>query len=102
MDTGFDHDSALVRQKSINSLQSIFMLEHRFFNWKSEESRRLLQCLSLKISDENMQIGKAAAHCLISLCRVDGVKSTASMLSIGYLQKLKDFLESTMTKLQNS
>ena len=78
------------------------MLEAKFFNWKSDESRKLLQQLSLKINDENIQIGKASAQCLLSMCRTEGIKITASMLSIGFLQKLKDFLINTVVKLPNA
>ena len=45
------------------------MLEARYFNWKSDEAKKLLQQLTLKINDENVQIGKAAAQCLLSMCR---------------------------------
>jgi hypothetical protein len=41
-----------------------------------------------KAGDDNLQIAKAAAQCLLSLCKNEGVKLTAGSLSIGYLQKL--------------
>lgn len=78
------------------------MLEARYFNWKSEETKRLLQQLTLKINDENLQIGKASAQCLLSLCRTEGIKLTANNLSIGFLHKLKDFLVNTVAKLPNA
>ena len=56
----------------------------------------------MKIQDENLQISKASAQCLLSLCRTLGIKDAASSLSIGYLQKLKDFLVNTVSKLSNS
>lgn len=57
--------------------------------------------MTLKVNDDNIRIGKAASQCLISLLRADGVKITASMLSVGFLQKLKDFFISTVFKLPN-
>ena len=78
------------------------MLEARYFNWKSEQAKRLIQQLTLRINDDNLQIGKASAQCLLSLCRTQGIKITASGLSVGFLQKLKDFLMHTVAKLPNA
>jgi hypothetical protein len=57
--------------------------------------------MTLKVSDDNIQIVKAASQCLLSLLRAEGVKVTLSMLSVGFLQKLKDFYMSTVLKLPN-
>lgn len=57
--------------------------------------------MTLKVNDDNIQIGKAVSQCLISLLRADGVKITASMFSVGFLHKLKDFFISTVFKLPN-
>lgn len=48
-----------------------------------------------KAGDENLQIAKAAAQCLLSLCKNQGIKQTTSTINIGYLNKLSDFLNST-------
>lgn len=55
-----------------------------------------------KAGDDNLQIAKAAAQCLLSLCKNQGIKETASMLSIGYLQKMQDFVNTTEQKLPNA
>lgn len=88
-----------MKQKSINSLQSIFMLEARNFSWTSDSSKKLLNMMILKAGDENLQIAKAAAQCLHSLCKHDGVKETAALLSIGALQKFIDFLNAALVRL---
>lgn len=77
----------LIKQKSINSFQSIFILEVKSFNWESEASKRLLQNMIMKAGDENLQIAKAAAQCLLSLCKNEGVKQTTENISIGYMHK---------------
>lgn len=102
VEAGFDHENLLIKQKSINSFQSIFILEMRYFNWPSEPSRRLLQNMITKAGDDNLQIAKAAAQCLLSLCKNEGVKQTAQNMSIGYLHKLQEFLATTEQKIPNA
>ena len=41
----------------------------------------------MKAGDENLQIAKAAAQCLLSLCKNEGVKQTTENISIGYMHK---------------
>ena len=99
LDNGFESDNLLIKQKSINSFQSIFILELKNMKWQSEESRRLLQTIILKAGDENLQVAKAAAQCLLSMLKNAAVKKTVQFLSIGYLSKLYDFLTTTIQKL---
>lgn len=51
LNSGFEHENGLIRQKSINSFQSIFILEARNFIWESESSKRLLQYMINKAGD---------------------------------------------------
>lgn len=55
-----------------------------------------------KAGDDNLQIAKAAAQSLLSLCKNEGIKETAASISIGYLQKLYEFLNTTEQKLPNA
>jgi len=95
LDSGFESENNLIIQKSINSFQSIFILELKYLTWDSEQARRLLQAMITKAGSENIHIAKAAAQCLLSLCKNENVKETTKMLSIGYLQKFFDFLHTT-------
>ena len=51
LDHGFDHDSLLIKQKSINSFQSIFILEVKNIRWDSPETKRLFQTVIQKAGD---------------------------------------------------
>ncbi len=82
----------MVQQKAINSLQSILILELKKFDRSSDESKVLFETLLLKTLDENTYVAKAAAQCLISICKIDGVKTLVKKLSLGYLNKVKAFL----------
>lgn len=53
----------------------------------------------MKAGDENLQVAKAAAQCLLSILKNSSVKKTISSLSIGYLNKIYDFLTTTIQKL---
>ena len=55
----------------------------------------------MRAGDENLQIAKAACQCLLSLCKNEGVKETATLISAGYLQKFIDFLATTTQKMPN-
>ena len=89
----------LIKQKSINSFQSIFILEVKNIRWESPETKRLFQTVIQKAGDENLQIAKAAAQCLLSLLKNESIKKTATFLSLGYLNKLYDFLTTTIQKI---
>lgn len=95
LESGFEHENILIKQKSINSFQSIFILELRYFNWVSDSAKRLFQVMIIKAGDDNLPIAKAAAQCLLSLCKNEGSKQTVELLSLGYLNKLQDFLSTT-------
>jgi hypothetical protein len=95
LDSGFENENNLIIQKSINSFQSIFILEVKHFTWNTENAKRLLQSMITKAGCENVHIAKAAAQCLLSLCKNENVKETSNMISIGYLQKFYDFLSTT-------
>jgi hypothetical protein len=49
----------------------------------------------VKAGDENLQIAKAAAQCLLSLCKNEGIKQTSENISIGYMHKFLEFLSTT-------
>lgn len=45
-----------------------------------------------KINDESNFVAKAATQCLVSMCKMDEMKSLVKKLSLGYMLKIKDFL----------
>ena len=96
------NESYLIKQKSMNSFQSILLLEVKHFNWHSEESKTIIEHMLMNINDNNPYISKAAAQCLLSLCKVDGIKFLANNLSFAYLSKLKAFVEDTTLKMPGS
>lgn len=57
----------------------------------------------LKVNDENNYVAKAAAQCLVSMCKIEEMKSLVKKLSLGFLLKIKDFLiNASQTVNQNT
>ena len=50
----------------------------------------------LKANDENNFVAKAAAQCLISMCKIYEIINIVKKLSIGYMLKIKDFLNNAI------
>lgn len=58
-----------MQQKSINSFQSIFILEVKHFDWAHPQSVKLVEVLIDKIEHENLFVSKAASQCILSMCK---------------------------------
>ena len=67
----------MVRQKAINSFQSILILELKLFSWGSNESKALFENFLEKAIDENALVSKAAVQCLISMAKIDDIHQLA-------------------------
>lgn len=59
-----------LRQKAINSFQSILVMELKYLNWSSAEVKKMFEHLLGKLKDENGFVQKAAEQCLLSLSKV--------------------------------
>lgn len=74
--------NAQLKQKSINSLQSILILEYKSLNIKSVITKQILEVLiNIGNSYENKEVRKAAIHCIITLSKVPGFKFLLKSLS---------------------
>ena len=85
-------DMELVQQKSINSFQSILILEAKHFDWSDDHSRNLVETLVGKVDHENLFVSKAASQCILSICKMEGIKLVVQRLSEESVRKLKRFL----------
>ena len=70
-----------MQQKSINSFQSILILEARQFDWADPRSRKVVECLLDRIEHSNLFISKAASQCVLSLCKMEGIRTMVKKLS---------------------
>ena len=82
-----------LRQKSINSLQSILVMEMRYVDWSSTLFRRIFELLLTKIKDQNGFVQKASEQCLLSLSKVDELKNFGKRLNPVTFNMLKAFCE---------
>jgi hypothetical protein len=71
LDNGFSSPEPQLRQKCINSFQSIVITETKYLNWASPEFKRLFELLLQKLKDENPYVQKAAEQCLLTLSRME-------------------------------
>lgn len=71
MHHGINSDSWQLRQKSINSFQSILIMEIKYLNWSSLEFRRMVEELLAKTKDESQYVQKASEQCLLSICKYE-------------------------------
>ena len=60
LENGFENVEWQVRQKSINSFQSLFLSEGRFLQWESPYIRNAIEILIDKSLDPNTTISKAS------------------------------------------
>ena len=89
----------LVQQKSINSFQSILILEAKHFDWSDDNARNLVETLVGKIEHENLFVSKAASQCILSICKMEGIKLVVQRMSEDSIRRLKRFLEDLLQKL---
>jgi hypothetical protein len=54
-----------------------------------------------KIEHENLFVSKAASQCILSMCKMEGIKEVAKKLNEEYVLKLKKFLEDTFLKMSS-
>jgi hypothetical protein len=90
---GLYSDSWQLKQKCINSFQSILIMESKFLNWASSDFKRWFELLVDRLTDESPYVQKAAEQCLISLCKLDNVRGFSKRISQDYLALLRGFLE---------
>ena len=48
---GISSEEWQLRQKAINSLQSILIMEMKYLNWESQEFKRVFETLLIKLKD---------------------------------------------------
>lgn len=82
-----------LRQKSINSLQSIIVMEMRHLNWESKMFRQTFEHLLAKLKDENGFVQKAAEQCLLSLSKVEELRHFSKKLTPALFTQLRLFCE---------
>lgn len=97
--SGFLSEQELVQQKSINSFQSILILQAKHFEWTDQRSKKLVETLVNKIENENLFISKAASQCVLSICKMEGIKVLVKRMDVQIIGKLKKFLEDVLEKL---
>ncbi len=97
--SGFLSEQELVQQKSINSFQSILILQAKHFEWTDQRSKKLVETLVNKIENENLFISKAASQCVLSICKMEGIKVLVKRMDVQTIGKLKKFLEDVLEKL---
>lgn len=71
-----------LKQKCLNSLQSIVIHEFRFLDMNSLYTKRIFEnIINLMTYEENTDLQKAAQQCLATLCRLKGIKILIGQLS---------------------
>eukprot|EP00828_Plagiopyla_frontata_P030489 TRINITY_DN39703_c0_g1_i1.p2 TRINITY_DN39703_c0_g1~~TRINITY_DN39703_c0_g1_i1.p2 ORF type:complete len:156 (+),score=18.79 TRINITY_DN39703_c0_g1_i1:38-505(+) len=83
-EVGIYHQNFQIRQKSINSLQSLFISEGKAINWDSMELLKLVENLIDKLDDNNMHVVKATEQTLLTLYKMDRFSQFKSKLSEEY------------------
>jgi hypothetical protein len=65
----------------------------KHFDWADPRSLRLIETLVSKIEAENLFVSKAASQCVLSICKMEGMKEIVGQLSKDCIRKLKNFME---------
>ena len=82
-----------LRQKSINSFQSILIMEMKYLNWGSGEFRKIFELMLARLKDESQYVRKASEQCLLSLCKIDEIRSFSKKLQSSSFMALREFCE---------
>lgn len=90
---GFESDTWQLRQKSINSFQSILIMEMKYLNWSSPEFKKIVEELLARTKDESQYVQKAAEQCLVSICKYEEVRNFSKKLPPANYNVLKDFCQ---------
>lgn len=94
LDNGLGSPEPQLRQKCINSFQSIVITETKYLNWASPEFKRLFELLLQKLKDDNPYVQKAAEQCLLTLSRMEELKAFLKKLSPPFYNLYRIFHES--------
>ena len=88
---GIHSESWQLRQKSINSFQSILIMEMKYLNWSSAEFRKVVEELLNRTNDENQYVQKASEQCLLSICKYEELRNFSKKLPNAFYNSLKQF-----------
>jgi hypothetical protein len=83
--------SLQLKQKCLNSLQSILIVENRWLDMSSLYTKRIFEnIIDMVASEEVNDVQKAAQQCLLALCRLKGIKTLLGMISKEHFTKFGD------------
>lgn len=81
LELGFSSPEAQLRQKTINSFQSMIITDAKVINWNSLEFKKVFEALLQKLKDGNAYVQRAAEQCLLTLSKLEPVTSFSKKLT---------------------
>ena len=68
----------------------------KYLNWSSNEFKKTFESLLIKAKDENAYVQKATEQCLISLCKMEELRSFSKSLSTVSFKALSEFCQTQL------
>ncbi|CAK68513.1 unnamed protein product (macronuclear) [Paramecium tetraurelia] len=90
---GLIHPNWLVRQKNVNSLQSLFLSEGQHLESGSGMVKNMVEMLLGKLCDCNLAVCKATEQTLITLISLNQYKQCHAQLPMGIQSQVEQFVE---------
>ncbi|CAD8204105.1 unnamed protein product [Paramecium pentaurelia] len=90
---GLVHPNWLVRQKNVNSLQSLFLSEGQHLQAGSGVIKNMIEMLLEKLCDCNTAVCKATEQTMISLISLNQYKQCHAQLPMGIQSQVEHFVE---------